>query len=485
VRVAVVGGGITGLSAAYELARGPGEHIGAPVEVVLVEAEPRFGGKIRTSSVAGLPVDEAADAFLARVPDAVDLCRELGLGDQLVSPAAGQAYLYSRGALRPFPPGVVLGVPTDLDALRASGALSDQGVARAADDLTMGPDPARFAITDPPDESVGAVVRRRVGDEVFERLVAPLLSGVHAGDADRLSVAAGAPQFAAALREHPSLIEGLRAQRAAASADSGGGEAPVFYGLASGSQTLTDALVTALDRAGADLRSGTTVEQLDATTTGYRLSLHRGEAIDVDAVVLTTPLPATAALVATLDGTTRRDVADEMKAVDYAEVALVTCSVAIDGVDRDLDGSGFLVAQPEGLLLTACSWASTKWAHLAQPGHAILRASVGRADDRRGAALTDDELVAAVLADLATTMELHAPPDEVRVSRWPAALPQFTVGHLDRARTWEPRLSEASPHLAIAGAGVLGLGVPACVGQGRAAARRVLSALSAPDGAPA
>ena len=208
MRLAVVGAGITGLSAAYELAvRHPGR-----AEIVVLEAGDRFGGKIRTTPFAGLPVDEAADAFLARVPDAVELCRELGLGGQLVTPATGQAYLYSRGELRPFPPGVVLGVPTDLDALAASGALSPAGVDRAALDLTMGPDPDRFGVEDPADESVGAVVRRRVGDEVFERLVAPLLSGVHAGNADQLSLAAGAPQLGAALRDHPSLIGGLRAE---------------------------------------------------------------------------------------------------------------------------------------------------------------------------------------------------------------------------------------------------------------------------------
>ncbi len=213
MRVVVVGGGVTGLSAAYELVHGTG-LADDDIDVVVLEAGDRFGGKIHTSPFAGRPVDEAADAFLARVPDAVDLCRQLGLTDQLVTPATRQAHLYSLGQLRAFPDGLVLGVPTDLDALAASGAVSTEGVARAGQDLTMGPD--RGPTGAGRDESVGELVRRRVGDEVFERLVAPLLSGVHAGNADRLSVAAGAPAFAAALRDHDSLMAGLAAQRQAA-----------------------------------------------------------------------------------------------------------------------------------------------------------------------------------------------------------------------------------------------------------------------------
>jgi protoporphyrinogen/coproporphyrinogen III oxidase len=467
VRIVVVGGGITGLSAAYELVHAGDDR----VEVTVLERDDRFGGKIRTQPFAGHPLDEAADAFLARVPDAVDLCHDLGLDDDLVSPAVRQAYLYSRGELRPFPEGVVLGVPTDLDALTSSGAVSPDGVARAALDLSMGPDPARFGVDDPPDESVGAVVRRRVGDEVFERLVAPLLSGVHAGSADRLSLAAGAPQLAAALRDHPSLIGGLQAQRAAADPDR-----PVFFGLVHGSETLTEALVDALRVAGADLRLGATVEAIepqDGRAEAFTVRVAgTGEWLDADAVVLTCPLDATATLLARLTP----DAAAAMSAVAYADVALVALAAPIDGIGRPLDGSGFLVAQPEGLLLTACSWASSKWSHLADPNLALLRASVGRADDTRLNSLDDDELIDAVRADLATTMGLDGAPSEVRVTRWARALPQFEVGHLERVRAWRATLAADHPRIEVAGAGLSGLGIPACIGQGRAAARSLLAA---------
>ncbi len=419
MRVVVVGGGITGLSAAYELVHERDDR----VEVTVLEADDRFGGKIRTRPFAGHPLDEAADAFLARVPDAVDLCHDVGLDHDLVSPAVRQAYLYSRGELRPFPEGVVLGVPTDLDALGTSGALSPEGVARAALDLSMGPDPARFGVDDPPDESVGAVVRRRVGDEVFERLVAPLLSGVHAGDADRLSLAAGAPQLAAALRDHESLIGGLQAQRAAADPDR-----PVFFGLAHGSETLTEALVDALRLAGADLRVRAPVEAIGDAGGGFTVRVAgSGEWLDADAVVLTCPLDATAGLLAPL----APDVAAAMAAVAYADVALVALAVPVDGIDRPLDGSGFLVAQPEGLLLTACSWASSKWAHLADPQVALLRASVGRADDTRagdarrrrarrrrpGRPGHDDEAARRAVRGAGLAMDTRPPPVRGRPSR--------------------------------------------------------------------
>ena len=476
MRVVVVGAGITGLTTALGILD---DRPGA--QVVVLEAGDRDGGKILTAPFAGHPVDCAADAFLARVPDAIALCDRLGLADELVTPAQRTAYLFSRGTLHRFPPGLVLGVPTDLDALARSGVVSAEGVARAALDLTMGPDQwvagADGTGTDETrtDETVGDLVRRRLGDEVYEVLVGPLLSGVNAGNADHLSLAAGAPQFAVAIRDHGSLIAGARAQLAASAANAP--DAPVFYGLVGGMGRLVDALRQAIDDAGGDIRHGTPVERIAAVPAGGFTVTTRATDPDrpattvaADAVVVTTPLYVTAPLVAPL----APEVADAMAQVEYASPVMITLAVPKAAVDHPLDASGFLVAGREGLVLTACSWASSKWAHLDSPATAILRASAGRHHDDRPGAMDDDRLVATVLDDLATTMGLHGPPDAVRVTRWPRSLPQFRAGHLDRVAEWRAALSAVAPGLLVAGAGCEGLGLPACVRQGRAAAKMVV-----------
>ena len=471
MRVIIAGAGITGLTCALTLLDDVAE-----VEVTVVEASDRLGGRILTAPFADRQVDAAADAFLARVPDAIALCERLGLSAQMVTPAERTAYLYARGELRRFPEGGVLGVPTDLDALAASGVISPAGVERAALDLTMGPD----RVTDPGDgegcggdESVGSLVRRRLGDEVYEVLIGPLLSGVNAGNADELSVAAGAPQFAAAMRDHGSLIAGARAQRAAASR-AGNVDAPVFYGLEGGMGTLVDALAAEVTALGGTITLGTSLDAVhpgapgESGRSGRPLEVTIGEETRVvDAVVLATPLDVTARLLDPL----LPEVARAMAEVDYASAVMVTLAVPKDQIDHPLDASGFLVPHREGMLLTACSWASVKWAHLDAPDVAILRASAGRHGDHRAFELDDDALVDALLDDLAITMGLRGRPIEARVTRWPTALPQFRPGHLQRVAEWRTAMHDVSPGLVATGAGFEGLGIPACIRQGRETAK--------------
>jgi protoporphyrinogen/coproporphyrinogen III oxidase len=235
----VVGAGITGLAAAWE-ATGHG------ASVVLVDPEPP-GGKLRSSAFDGTTLDESADAFLARVPDGLELCRELGMEGELVSPAARNAYVWSRGALRPLPHGHVLGVPTDLDELGSTGIVSAAGVERARRDL------ARPLVAPDGRPTIGAFVRDRLGDEVLERLVDPLVGGINAGDCDELSLAATVPQLDAAARSGArSLMEACAAQRAAVADPS----APVFFAPRGGMGTLVDALVRAVGEAGGRVRAG-------------------------------------------------------------------------------------------------------------------------------------------------------------------------------------------------------------------------------------
>jgi protoporphyrinogen/coproporphyrinogen III oxidase len=458
VDIAVVGGGISGLAAAWA-----GMQQGA--DVVLLEAAGAPGGKLRTSPVAGIEIDEGADAFLARVPEAVRLCRELGLADDLVSPATGTAYVWIDGALRRLPPEQLLGVPTDLDAVAASGILTAAGVERARADLTA-PDDAPTG-----DEAIGGLVRRRLGDEVLDRLVAPLLGGIWAGDCDLLSLRVAAANLAEARDRDPSLIRGAAALRAEA-IERGVADSPVFLAPGGGVARLVDALA---ERLGERVRCGAPASGLEpdgagwrvATADGDRPGTHRHPPVLADRVVLATPAYVTARLLAGLVP----EVAAFLSGIDYASVVLTVLVVPREGIDHPLDGSGFLVPQSSGRLLTACSWMTSKWAHLSvDPSTVILRPSAGRAGDERALAATDEELVAAMVDDLRDTMGLHARPTAVRVTRWERSFPQPRPGHLDAVARAERALAERAPGLTMAGAWELGVGIPACI---RAADRAV------------
>ena len=464
--VVVIGAGITGLAAAHRL---HADHPG--LNVVVLEASARVGGLIQTEPFDNVALDCAADAFLARVPEAVALCAELGIADQLVHPATGSALVLADGQLRRLPAGLVLGVPTDLDALAASGIVSPAGVARAAADLNRVPSdldlPVGSATNGSADQSVGSLVRHRLGDEVFDKLVAPLLGGVNAGDADQLSLAAGAPQLAE-VAGAPSLIAALR-QRAPAP----GTAAPVFAGLPTGTGSLADALVAAMPSG--TVRTGTTVTAVTALAGGGFTNDVDGDdsgSIQADAVIMALPAHRAATLVSALPGGLDH-VADGLATLQWASVAMVALGIDTDHLHHPLDASGYLVPVAERRTVTAASFASSKWAHLARPGRALLRVSAGHAGDDSALAMTDAELVAAIEADLADHLGLDAPAATARVTRWERALPQYRPGHLERARSWQHDVWSTHPGLWLTGASFEGLGIPACVRQATAAARRV------------
>lgn len=453
--VVVVGGGITGLTAARDL-------VLAGASVTLVEPD-HLGGKLRTTPFGGTVLDEAADAFLARVPEGVDLCRELGLEGDLVSPAARRAYVWSRGELRLLPQAQVLGVPTDLDELAASGIVTAEGLERARQDL-------REPLVAPRDDvSIGELMRARLGDEVAERLVDPLVGGINAGDTDQLSLAATVPQLDAAARSGAmSLIEACRAQRASV-ADP---EAPIFFAPRAGMGALAEAVAADASDRGLTIVPGRAVG-LERERRHWRVALDGGRAVQADGVVITTPAHTAAGLVQ--PHATRAGIL--LAAIPYASVAMVSIAVDAGAIERELDGSGYLVPRVEGRTITACSWATSKWPHLRDGSTVLLRASVGRDGDDRARSMSDAALVEAVLADLEDTMALRGEPREMRVTRWPSSFPQYRPGHLDRVALIEADLASALPSVVVTGAALKGLGVPACIRQGRAAAARVLRAL--------
>lgn len=461
-RVAVVGGGIAGLAAAYEAGR-------QGAEATVLDAAPHPGGKIRTAPLRGHPLDAGPDAFLARVPDATELCRELGLGDRLVSPAVRHAYLWSAGGLVPFPTGLVLGVPTDVDALARTGLLSPAGLASLRADAERSDGPPLLGPGE--DTSIGELIRRSVGRELLDTLVDPLLAGILAGDTDELSVAAAAPQLAMAARRGPSLVQGARAVVAASVADP---DAPIFHGVVPGMGSLVDALVDAIGGPGR-VRCGQRVDALYEAAGGAIRLVGPGLELTVDGVVVAAPAPVASRLVAGWAPGAAATLAD----LDYASVVVVCTEFDPADMTRPLDGSGFLVPRPfaTDLLITAVSWASSKFAHHGVDGRVRLRVSAGRSDDSRAFDLDDGALVERVRADLATTMGIAAAPTAVRVDRWPRSLPQYRPGHLDRMARAEAELAGGGPAVVLAGAALAGVGLPVCIGGGRRAALDLLARL--------
>lgn len=451
MRVVVVGGGMTGLAAAWELHRHPSRP-----EVTLIEATQRLGGKIRATPFAGLPaVDEGADAFLARVPWATELCAELGL-DDLVSPATGRAYVWWNRRMHRIPDGLVLGVPKGLGGLARSSLMTWPGKARAAIEPLV---PRR-----PTDDELGATIRYRFGAEVLERLVGPLVGGINAGDADRLSLAATTPQLAEAARRSRSLLLALRRTPPAA-------PGPIFLAPRGGMQTLVDALAADLDGVdGVDVRLGRPAGKLEPDGARWRV-----DDLVADAVIVTTPAWAAAPLIHPVSPEAARHLAG----IDYASVALVTLAFDENDVARPLDGSGHLVPKAVQRHVTACSWGSTKWTGWKRGGQVILRASLGRDGDRHALEGTDDDLVSLAVADLSEHLGIGGDPLHQRVSRWERSFPQYRPGHNERIAAFGDVLRREADGVVVTGAAFAGLGIPACVRQGRDAARAVLERAAA------
>ncbi len=462
----VVGAGITGLAAAHELITAEPN-----LEVVVLDAASRAGGKILTTEFAGRMVDEGADQFLVRQPEMAQLCREVGLEDRLVTPQALGASLLVDGELRRFPPGLMLGVPTDIDGLAASNLVSDAAIAHLRETPNRQPTPL-----DPNDDpSVAELVRRELGDEVLDRLIGPLLGGVHAGDTERLSVRCAAPQIAAAAAAPEGLLAGAQAQVAAAA---GRAPAPVFNGLVGGTSAAVQALVaelghrlflqTPVHQVRIDAAVG---EQASGTQAHPVVVEHQGGITRARGVVMAAPTgPAATALAETAP-----TASELLAAIGYTSVVLVTFAFAESSVGHQLDGTGFLVPQDQIKLLKACSWLSRKFSHLSDGG-VIARASAGSRLAPGAIDLPDDELSQQLLDELTPVMKITEAPTEVRITRWHQGLPQFDPGHLDRVAAIRRSVADAGP-ITIAGAGLEGLGLPTCVRQGRAAAAELHSRL--------
>ncbi|MBL1099991.1 protoporphyrinogen oxidase [Streptomyces coffeae] len=457
--VVVIGGGISGLAAAHRL-------LEAGARVTVLEASERLGGKLRAGEVEGVPVDLGAEAMLARRPEAVELARAVGLGERLQPPATANASLWTRGELRPLPKGHLMGVPGDLAPLAASGVVSDDGLARIAREQTL---PATEVGED---VALGEFIAARLGREVVDRLVEPLLGGVYAGDVYRTSMRASVPTLFELARSDRPLTEGVRELVERAARRQGG---PVFMGIDGGIGRLPLAVADAVRAAGGEIRTHTPVRELRRTADGWTVATDSG-ALTADAVVLAAPAPAAARLLAADSPAASA----ELATVDYASMALVTMAFRRADVDALARGSGFLVPPVDGHTIKAATFSSRKWGWLwdTDPELFLLRTSIGRFEDDDDLKRDDADLVGLSLADLGEAVGLAARPVAARVDRWDGGLPQYPVGHLDRVARIRAEVAKL-PGLGVCGAVYDGVGIPACIASARRAADELLDHIGA------
>jgi protoporphyrinogen/coproporphyrinogen III oxidase len=460
--VLVVGGGITGLSAARSLAlRG--------IRVTLVEAAGRLGGKATTEHVDGFTIEHGPDSFLAARPEAIDLLRQLGLDGQLIRASDPRiVYIRHRGSLVPIPEGLGLVLPTRLMPLVGSRLFS------WPEKLGMAKDAVWPRILGPDDVSVGSFLRARLGSALVDRLAGPLVGGIYGTPIDELSLDAVVPQLRVAERAHRSLLlAGLadgRAMRAAMAAQPAGGPRGAFVSLGGGMSSFVDALEASVRDLGAEVVTGHAVRRLCRAGLGVEASFAGGVARRFDAVILATPAPVAASLLeAELPGAAR-----PLAGIPHGSSIVVTLAYPGRAVARELVGHGYLVPAAEGGGISACTWSSEKWPGRAPDDALLVRLSVRGEDTWTNQ--PDDALVAAARADVERTLGLSGEPLLVRVARWAGTMPRYTVGHLERLAGIEAAMT-AWPAAVLAGASYRGVGLPDCIAQGQAAAARLAERL--------
>ena len=486
-RVAIIGGGISGLTALEHLTR-----VNPALQVTLLEASPRIGGHIRTERSGGFLMEAGPDVILAAKPAAVELARRVGLGERLhgTNPAAKGSYILSGKRLFPMPDGLTGLVPSRFAPFATTPLVSPLGKLRVGMEYFI--PPQRNA----PDESIERFVTRRLGREMYERLVEPLLSGISAGDGARLSMEAMFPQLRAYEREYGGLVKGMlatkRKQRAARKAASPGAAAPGqpprqpafgFLSFPGGLEELVEGIrreVRRRDPAGktAVIRTGARVERVDRIGTGHDdapefvVTLANGEQLAVDAVILATPAYHSAALIRSVD----EELASALRAIEYASTVTISVAYPDAAVPRTLDASGYVVPRIQGRPVLACTWVSSKFEGRSPAGHALFRLFLGGAGRGSFVERSDEELLGVVRDEMREIMGITAEPELVQINRFDRAMPQYHVGHLDRTAAIRA-LAARNPGVSVAGAAIGGVGIPDCVKSGVRAAEEVLETL--------
>jgi len=462
-KVVIIGGGMTGLSAAYYLHKERMEK-NLPLDIKLVEASQNLGGKIQTVRKDGFVIERGPDSFLARKKSAGRLAENLGLGNQIVHNTAGKSFVLVNNHLHSMPEGSTMGIPTKVMPFAFSGLFSPIGKLRASFDFVL----PRTKVDG--DMSLGAFFRRRLGNEVVENLIEPLLSGIYAGDIDNMSLMATFPQFYQVEQENGSIVLGMK--KIAPVKKPTNSQAPskgIFQTLTNGLQSIVERIEEELPQE--DVLKGMKVLEVRKVGNSYECVLNNGHILEADRVIVAVPHQHLPGMF------NHHSVFEPLKTVPSTSVANVAMAFPESAIKKDIEGTGFVVSRNSDYTITACTWTHKKWPHACPKGKVLLRCYVGRPDDQDICDKTDEELVEIVLKDLKKTMSITEQPEFYVVSRWKEAMPQYTIHHLDRTKAIQNYLNKEMPGVRIGGSSFYGAGLPDCIDQGERAVKETLDFL--------
>ena len=493
-RLIIIGGGIAGLASAYYAQQN------APVSITVLEAGSAWGGKITTDRTDGFVIEGGPDTFIVTKPWAMKLCKELGIADRLrgTNPDKKATYILKNGKLHELPGGLTMMIPTEFGPMIRTGLLSWPAKARMGMDFLIPSAQENADKNHPGEETLGGFVTRRLGRAAYENLIEPLMSGIYAGDGDKLSLQATFPYLRDLEAKHGGLVKGAlayRKERAIQSAKNGSanantpqnrntskngsantngatpGSRSIFLTPLTGLAEIVEKLVEKLEDAGVDLRLNARVERV-TTENGignpWTVQLKNGETLEANAVIIAAPAFVAGQLLADVAPT----LADELSAIEYVSTATVSLAFRETDLPRPLDGYGYVIPRREGRTALACTWTSTKFPHRAPDGHALIRVFVGRAGQEADLPWDEAGLLEIAREELRLTLGITAEPLFTRVFRWEKAMPQYNLGHPARLARLETAL-DTLPGLALAGNGYQGIGIPDCIHSGELAVERI------------
>jgi len=458
-RIAIIGGGISGLAAAHRVL-----ELNQSAQVTILEASDRLGGTIQTEHRDGFLLERGPDAFISEKPQALALAKRLGLESQIIqtNEQYRRSFIVRDGRLRPVPEGFQLLAPSRMWPFLTSDIFSLPGKARMAADLLL----PRKHTNGSNDESLASFVRRRLGEEALARMAQPMVGGIYTADPETLSLRATLPRFLEMERKHRSLILAMLRQGRDQKSGTSGARYSLFLSFERGMQVLTEELT----HINADFRMGTRAVALKFDGVEWRISTDKGEVLKADAVCLAVPAYVAATLLSDVD----ERLAEKLRAIKYASTATLNFGYRRAAIGHALNGFGFVVPFVEKRSLIACTFSSVKFPGRAPEGHVLLRAFAGGALQPEIFALNEAEMSARVEADLRALLNISDDPRFIQVSKWERSMPQYEVGHLERVEEIE-NLANELPRLTLAGNAYRGAGIPDCIRSGEAAAAALLS----------